>query len=123
MNLAPGSIYSWEELCVRFTANLASGSIYPIPAEPRGPVFHRATLDALLRWIRPSASWWGRGGPHRPKRRSSEVHGAPRVQGHQQHGGVQGADLRFVCGPIPRDPPAPHEGGLLAGHQASLWGM
>jgi hypothetical protein len=24
MNLAPGSIYSWEELCVRFTANFAS---------------------------------------------------------------------------------------------------
>jgi hypothetical protein len=24
MNLAPGSIYSWEELCTRFTANFAS---------------------------------------------------------------------------------------------------
>jgi hypothetical protein len=24
MNLAPGSIYSWEELCARFTANFAS---------------------------------------------------------------------------------------------------
>jgi hypothetical protein len=24
MNLAPGSIYSWEELCARFTANIAS---------------------------------------------------------------------------------------------------
>jgi hypothetical protein len=24
MNLSPGSIYSWEELCARFTANLAS---------------------------------------------------------------------------------------------------
>jgi hypothetical protein len=24
MNLTPGSIYSWEELCVRFTANFAS---------------------------------------------------------------------------------------------------
>jgi hypothetical protein len=24
MNLAPGSIYSWEELCVRFVANFAS---------------------------------------------------------------------------------------------------
>jgi hypothetical protein len=24
MNLAPGSIYSWEELCVRFIANFAS---------------------------------------------------------------------------------------------------
>jgi hypothetical protein len=24
MNLAPGSIYSWEEICVRFTANFAS---------------------------------------------------------------------------------------------------
>jgi hypothetical protein len=23
MNLAPGSIYSWEELCARFTANFA----------------------------------------------------------------------------------------------------
>jgi hypothetical protein len=24
MNLAPGSVYSWEELCTRFTANFAS---------------------------------------------------------------------------------------------------
>jgi hypothetical protein len=24
MNLAPGSIYSWEELCARFVANFAS---------------------------------------------------------------------------------------------------
>jgi hypothetical protein len=24
MNLTPGSIYSWEELCVRFTTNFAS---------------------------------------------------------------------------------------------------
>jgi hypothetical protein len=24
MNLTPGSIYSWEELCMRFTANFAS---------------------------------------------------------------------------------------------------
>jgi hypothetical protein len=24
MNLAPGSIYSWEELCARFTVNFAS---------------------------------------------------------------------------------------------------
>jgi hypothetical protein len=24
MNLAPGSVYSWEELCARFTANFAS---------------------------------------------------------------------------------------------------
>jgi hypothetical protein len=24
MNLAPGSIYSWEELCARFTTNFAS---------------------------------------------------------------------------------------------------
>jgi hypothetical protein len=24
MNLTPGSVYSWEELCARFTANFAS---------------------------------------------------------------------------------------------------
>jgi hypothetical protein len=24
MNLSPGSIYSWEELCARFTVNFAS---------------------------------------------------------------------------------------------------
>jgi hypothetical protein len=24
MNLAPGSVYSWEELCTRFIANFAS---------------------------------------------------------------------------------------------------
>ena len=38
---------------------------------------HRAPLDTLLRRVRPrevGRSWCG---PHRPKRRSAEVHGAP----------------------------------------------
>jgi hypothetical protein len=43
----------------------------------QGSGLHRAPLDALLRRIHPSTSWRSWGGPHRPQRRSSEVHGAP----------------------------------------------
>jgi hypothetical protein len=43
----------------------------------QGSGLHRAPLDTLLRRVRPSASWWSWSGPHRPKWRSSEVHGAP----------------------------------------------
>jgi hypothetical protein len=49
----------------------------PHTCEAKGSGLHQASLDALLRRIRPSASWWSWNGPHRPKRRSSEVHGAP----------------------------------------------
>jgi hypothetical protein len=44
MNLAPGSIYSWEELCARFTSNFAStyqqhgveAHLHAVRQEPRG---------------------------------------------------------------------------------------
>jgi hypothetical protein len=48
----------------------------PTPMEP-GTALHRAPLDALLRRIRPPTRWRGRSDPHRSKRRSSEVYGAP----------------------------------------------
>jgi hypothetical protein len=36
MNLTPGSIYSWEELCARFTANFASAYASIITAFRQG---------------------------------------------------------------------------------------
>ena len=38
---------------------------------------YRAPLDTLLRRVRPQAVGWSWCGPHRPKRRSAKIHGAP----------------------------------------------
>jgi hypothetical protein len=55
------------------------GSDPPPTSRRQGSGVHRTPLDALLRWVRMQQEGWSWHSPHRPKWRTSEVYGAPRL--------------------------------------------